>query len=271
MVKENQIIVPFLKWAGGKRWLVSAVPDIFPKSFTRYVEPFLGSGAIFFHLQPSRALLADRNKELIDTYVAIKTDWQKVSFALRGHQQKHSRAYYYFVRNQQPRTLWSRAARFIYLNRTCWNGLFRVNLAGQFNVPIGTKSNVLLTTDDFWGTSNLLKKARLVSADFEAIINKAKRGDFLFVDPPYTVKHNHNGFVKYNEDIFSWGDQERLAVALKSAGSRGVKFLMTNADHRSIRNLYRPHFNIQSLSRASVLAADSSKRAAVSELLVNNY
>lgn len=270
MVEDNQIIVPFLKWAGGKRWLVSSSPKIFPQKFNRYIEPFLGSGAVFFHLRPKVAILADKNEELIETYQAIKSDWQRVLSHLRRHQLNHSKKYFYDIRERRPKTSCGRAARFIYLNRTCWNGLFRVNLQGQFNVPIGTKTNVLLDSDDFASISKLLTHVLLKCSDFEEIINLATEDDFVFVDPPYTVKHNHNGFIKYNEKIFSWEDQERLSAALHRAENRGAKFLMTNADHRSVRSLYRD-YSVSSLSRASILAANPSFRSITSELVVSNY
>lgn len=271
MIEDNQIIVPFLKWAGGKRWLVSNSPNIFPKKFDRYIEPFLGSGAVFFHLKPNDAILSDSNQELVETYKAVQNNWKLVVRVLRKHQRNHCKSHYYRVRDQKPRTNWARAAQFIYLNRTCWNGLYRVNTSGKFNVPIGTKENVMLDTDDFEEIARLLRSASIVCSDFEAIVDEARRGDFLFVDPPYTVKHNHNGFLKYNENIFSWDDQKRLSSALKRANRRGVQFLMTNANHESVRELYEGNFELSSLSRASVLAGNASFRSRVSELVVHNY
>ena len=138
---------PFLKWAGGKRWFVTNHSDLLPQSFNRYIEPFLGSGAVFFHLQPQNALLGDSNKELVDTYRAIKSEWKLVYRYLRAHHTKHSKEYYYQIRKSRPISSASKAARFIYLNRTCWNGLYRVNLSGVFNVPIGTKSTVVFADD----------------------------------------------------------------------------------------------------------------------------
>lgn len=270
MAEENQIIVPFLKWAGGKRWLASSSPQLFPERFDRYVEPFLGSGAVFFYLQPSVALLADRNCELVETYQAIRADWKRVVRKLRQHHQNHSRKYYYRVRQSRPRTNFSRAARFIYLNRTCWNGLFRVNRNGEFNVPIGSKTNVLLESDNFQQVACRLKHTTLVSADFEDVIDKTKEGDFIFIDPPYTVKHNHNGFIKYNEKIFSWEDQERLYYSLVRADRRGARFLVSNADHKSIRDLYKPFF-FERIERHSKLAADARYRVAITELFIKNY
>ena len=264
----NEIILPFLKWAGGKRWLTSSHPELLQKPFKRYIEPFLGSGAVFFHLAPNRALLADSNPDLIETYQAIKDDWYRVLKELNKHNRNHSKRYYYTVRDMKLRSPYTRAARFIYLNRTCWNGLYRVNLRGAFNVPIGTKSSVLLDTDDFDSISKLLVSADLRVADFADIIGQAGRNDLVFIDPPYTVKHNLNGFVKYNETLFSWDDQIRLRDSVVNAKERGASIVLTNACHKSIKQLYRNIGTQRRLSRYSILAADSAKRKMCDELVI---
>ena len=264
----SQNIQPFLKWAGGKRWLVSQHSSIFPLSFKRYIEPFLGSGAVFFSLQPQEAILADVNCELIACYTAIKNDWQLVEHELAKHHRAHSKDYYYKIRAYRPINLHKKAARFIYLNRTCWNGLYRVNLDGQFNVPIGTKNAVLTEADNFPVLSALLKNADISASDFEPIVDKAKRGDLLFVDPPYTVKHNLNGFIKYNERLFTWNDQIRLRDSLLRATGRGAHVVLTNANHESVRELYKSDFDLMIATRHSVIAADPSKRKKCEELIV---
>lgn len=241
-----------------------------PQTYNRYIEPFLGSAAVFYHLKPNSAILADSNGALIDTYKAIRNDWRSVDRELKKHHRKHNKQYYYKVRDMQPRTAHTSAARFIYLNRTCWNGLYRVNQDGWFNVPIGTKTNVVLPTDDFERNARELRRARLVESDFEPIIDSATRDDLVFVDPPYTVKHNLNGFIKYNEKLFSWDDQVRLHDCLLRADAAGAKIVMTNADHRSIRQLYKGGFRISRLKRHSKLAADSSNRGVIGELLITN-
>jgi DNA adenine methylase len=261
--------IPFLKWAGGKRWLVANYQDIFPRKYSRYIEPFLGSGAVFFHLCPRKALLSDINRDLITTYRVIRDKWRALECALSDHQACHSETYYYAIRNSAPTDNVECAARFIYLNRTCWNGLYRVNKAGEFNVPRGTKNGVLLDTDDFCATSRRLKGVTLKRWDFERSIDSAEKGDLLFVDPPYTVKHNLNGFVKYNDRIFSWEDQVRLRDALVRADKRKVKVVMTNANHDSVRELYT-HFNQSTLARQSVLSGLVAGRGATEELLVTN-
>jgi DNA adenine methylase len=217
---EATPIIPFLKWAGGKRWFVQRALERMPRKFDRYVEPFLGGAAVYFALRPKAALLADTNARLIETYEAVQSDWSRVDRELKRHQAAHSRDYYYLERERSRRTAFTRAAQFIYLNRTCWNGLYRVNLNGTFNVPIGTKTAVVLDTDDFEEVSTLLSGATLKCCDFEEVLDECARGDFVFVDPPYTVKHNMNGFIKYNEKLFSWDDQVRLRDAVARAADR---------------------------------------------------
>ncbi|KEZ78215.1 DNA adenine methylase [Salinisphaera hydrothermalis] len=264
-------VYPVVKWAGGKRWFVSRFGDLFPRDIIRYIEPFAGGAAVFFSLRPESAILSDANSELINCYSKIKNNPKKIIEILERHQKRHDEQYYYSVRDESPSCKYEQAARFLYLNRTCWNGLYRVNKKGKFNVPIGTKSKVLLPTDDFYAASRLLSRVELIHSDFEPVIAKAEDGDFLFVDPPYTVNHNNNGFVKYNEKIFSWSDQERLFGSLKKASQRGVKILATNADHQSIKELYELDFDLMPISRNSIISGKSSFRRQTSELLIKNY
>ncbi|MDA8430652.1 MAG: Dam family site-specific DNA-(adenine-N6)-methyltransferase [Geobacteraceae bacterium] len=263
-------MTPFLKWAGGKRWFVHQYSHLFPTKFNRYIEPFLGSGSVYFHVKPKRALLGDSNPDLVNTYNGIKNDWRSIESLLNHHQLRHSDDHYYSVRDDElPTDPIERAARMIYLNRTCFNGIYRVNLNGKFNVPRGTKNNILLKDDNFEATALLLKRADIVLDDFEALINKAKKDDFVFADPPYTVRHNNNGFIKYNEKLFSWSDQERLARSLIKARSRGAIILSTNANHESLRELYENKgFNFLDISRYSSISASSSSRKRFEELVI---
>lgn len=262
-------LAPILKWAGGKRWLTQHPYFVFPEFKGRYFEPFVGGASVFFSLCPQRAVLSDANGDLIATYVAIRDESSKVIRHLGQHALHHSQRYYYFVRDHlRPTSSAGKAARFLYLNRTCWNGLYRVNLKGKFNVPKGTKTNVLLDSDDFDAASMALKSARLVQSDFEPIINSAKAGDLIYADPPYTVRHNMNGFVKYNEVLFSWEDQVRLHGALRRAKIRGVKIVLSNADHSSIKRLYSDVSQIRIINRPSVISGQSKGRGRTSELLI---
>ena len=261
-------IDPFLKWAGGKRWLIRQDLAIAPQEYDRYIEPFVGGAAIFFSQPSVPFVIADLNPELINCYKAIQSDWKKVENLLRTHQKCHSDQYYYQMRDYKPRLESTRAARFIYLNRTCWNGLFRVNLKGKFNVPRGTKNTVLFETDDFENISERLQSGTIICQDFEKTLSIAGEGDFVFIDPPYTVKHNLNGFLKYNEKIFSWEDQKRLKVMAVSAANRGAKITITNANHDSVKELYKGTGEIVKIERNSVIAGNSAHRGITSEILV---
>lgn len=262
---------PFLKWAGGKRWFVKAHAARIPSSYSRYIEPFLGSGAVFFHLQPENALISDINERLIEAYRAVQSGPQHIINLLKAHHDRHNKDYYYEIRSQEYDDFYERAAQFIYLNKTCFNGLYRVNLKGMFNVPIGTKENVYLPTDDYHAMSKVLQRAMIEHSDFEAIIDRANEEDFLFVDPPYTVKHNKNGFIKYNERLFSWEDQVRLHGALSRAHERGVKIVCTNAHHDSLRELYKQQFKLKKVNRKNTMAGLKTARGRYNELLITNF
>ncbi len=264
---------PFLKWAGGKRWLLSKQAVVFPEiiNIDRYFEPFLGGGAVFFHLQPTNGCLSDVNQDLVNSYIIVRDKWADLIEVLSKYNKQHNNEFYYRMRATKPRTPLQKAARFIYLNRTCWNGLYRVNKRGEFNVPIGTKTKVLLDADNFQGLSGLLNQMDIEACDFEITIDKANEGDFVFIDPPYTVKHNLNGFVKYNENIFSWEDQIRLKKCISRAIERGVLVLLLNADHNSIRTLYKGVGKMVSLERPSVIAGNSAARGIYSELAIKSF
>lgn len=259
---------PLLRWAGGKSWLVRSDYEYRPPCIQKYIEPFIGGGAVFFSLEPKSFLIADANEELVNCYKAIRDQPSKVLAKLKEHQRKHSKEYYYKVRASKPKKNYTRAARFVYLNRTCYNGLYRVNSKGGFNVPIGTSNKIILESDNFEKLSELLNLGQIKNIDFEETINKASEGDFVFVDPPYTVKHDNNGFIQYNENIFTWEDQVRLKNAVCSAGARGAFVTITNANHASIYDLYNGHGEIQKVSRNSLIAGRSNNRGRANELLI---
>lgn len=270
-MSNHNKLEPFLKWPGGKRWLISEHIDILPKRIRgRYIEPFLGSGAVFFRVQPKAALLSDKISHLIQTYEGIQHNWQEVRQLLETYQIEHSKEYYYTIRKQSPDDSIARAAWFIYLNRTCFNGIYRVNQQGVFNVPVGTKTKVLLPTDNFEAWATALAGAELQCMDFEAAIADAGRGDFVFADPPYTVHHNNNGFIKYNEVLFSWNDQVRLAESIRAAHRRGARILVTNANNNALRDIYKG-FKIRPVSRYSSISASATGRNKYEELLITNY
>ena len=216
---------------------------------------------MFFALKPHKSILADSNVRLIETYAQIRENPTYISKLLRRYQVLHNNEYYYLERKRKyPRSASQRAAQFIYLNRTCWNGLYRVNLKGEFNVPLGTKSSVILNTDNFVAIANALKNSELTAQDFSVTMEKAGAGDLVYVDPPYTVKHKDNGFAKYNEEIFNWDDQVRLRNAVVSAIERGALVAVSNAHHPSLLKLYRDIGTHKLINRKSVIAAGSKYR-----------
>lgn len=263
-------VLPFLKWAGGKRWLAPSLSNIDLDPNKRYIEPFLGSGAIFFHLKPEKAILSDVNPRLIETYQTIAKQPAAFATELEKFARSHDADFYYEVRGKTFRSAAKRAAHFVYLNRVCFNGIYRENLKGEFNVPLGSKTNVLLSTDNFSEISKLLKKADILHQDFEQSIEAAQSGDFLYVDPPYTTKHNKNGFIKYNQQIFSWDDQLRLAKSVSTASRRGVRVVVSNADHEEVVALYSNVLNIIRVERENVIASKAQHRGLVTEMIATN-
>lgn len=262
-------INPFLKWPGGKRWFVEKHSTLLPTNFTTYIEPFLGSGSVFFFLQPTKSILSDVNKELIDTYLGVKNSHHDVVEQLQKYQTEHSNEFYYKTRATNLVDTIDVAARFIYLNRTCFNGIYRVNNNGAFNVPKGTSDSVFRTEDDFETWSRLLSTARLEVTDFEIAIDEAMEGDLIFADPPYTVRHNLNGFREYNEKLFSWDDQVRLSKSLIRAKDRGAYIVSTNANHQSVRELYEDKgFTMLTTSRFSSISANPTNRRQFDELII---
>ena len=260
----------FLTWAGGKNWFVRYQNHRLPNQYNRYIDPFLGGGSVFFYMEPELAILSDINNELITTYKAIQLDWRKLNTKLQIHSRNHSDEYYYTVRAKHPREITSIAARMIYLNRTCFNGIYRVNRQGTFNVPRGSKNTVFTGQEEFEQRSLILQNAVLRSCDFEETIDEARENDFLFCDPPYAIRKEQS-FVGYSQNLFNWDDQVRLANALQRAKQRGVKILMTNVNHPSIRALYenRDGFILDEVSRYSSITGTSGGRRQYSELIVS--
>lgn len=262
---------PFLKWPGGKRWLVNKYKNLSPGFSGTYFEPFLGGGAFFFAVDPDNAVLSDSNESLINAYKQIRKAPHKVAEALLDYQQKHSEDFYYEERDREHDSNFQKAVQFIYLNRTCFNGIYRVNLDGRFNVPIGTKTAVVMPNDNFQAVASRLRRKTIHTAGFVDSISETGEGDFVYADPPYTVKHNMNGFVKYNNKLFEWSDQERLHTSLKEASGRGAHVLVSNANHASIRALYAEGWFQYAVSRSSIISADPDCRGTTSELLISNY
>jgi DNA adenine methylase len=259
---------PFLKWAGGKQWLAAALAPLVPKG-ARYYEPFLGGASLFFAALPRQAYLSDVNQDLVQTYEALRDSPETILRHLRGW--RYTKKMYYATRRATFRGSAKQAARFIFLNRTCWNGLYRVNAEGQFNVPIGRfKRPRLFDRRILLGASAALKGAHLLASDFEKALEGARARDFVYLDPPYTVKHDNNGFLRYNQRLFTWNDQERLGRVAVRLAARGCRVVVTNAHHPSIRSLY-PDFHATTLRRQSMLAGDAAERGTVREVLLSSF
>lgn len=261
----NKILAPLLKWPGGKRALIESILPVVPKAYGRYFEPFLGGGALFFALNPESAVISDWNADLIQTYIEVRDRPEKVIKLLRN--MENSERAYYEVRRRKPVSASAKAARFIYLCTLAFNGIHRYNLKGEFNVPYGFKTHLSVCDEEkILACSARLKSAELLSGDFESIIYRAQRGDLIYLDPPYTVAHNNNGFVKYNASIFSWHDQERLAAAAHEARARGCFVIVSNADHDSVRSLYTD-FHSKVITRHSIIASSKRFRRPITECL----
>jgi DNA adenine methylase len=263
---ERAIVRPFLKWTGGKRWLTSTIRLRLPSHFNRYIEPFLGGGALFFYLRAWPASLSDSNEELINAYKQVRDNVEAVIVGLSRREISH--AAYDSMRSSTPSKEVARAVRFLYLNRTAFNGVYRVNQKGHFNVPYGCKPGTVLCDKTLLrAASEALQRRRLMICDFEEAIDRAERGDLVYADPPYTTKHNNNGFRRYNDVIFSWQDQERLADSLHRASRRGAHVILSNAHHQPLIELYAG-FSVASVTRPSLLSADLKGRGQIDECLI---
>jgi DNA adenine methylase len=256
---------PLLKWAGGKRAIAEKVAEHIGDFSGRYYEPFLGGGALFFYLSPDIAILGDVNKELIGCYRQVKLRPRELARRLAS--MENSETAYYRIRESSPRSDLGRAARLIYLATLAFNGIYRQNLQGKHNVPYGFKDYLLMPNEEVLNQySRSLAGCRLRRGDFRRTAADARDGDVIYFDPPYTVMHNNNGFVKYNDKIFSWADQKRLARFAAELSERGCKVLVSNADHDEIRALY-PSFDEFKISRPSVIAASPKYRKPITESL----
>ena len=256
---------PFLKWAGGKRWMVKEIAEVAPSNFHRYFEPFLGGGAFFFENSPWPATLSDINEELINLYRMVRDDVDGLISRLR--RLRIDKSTFSDLRNRQCQLPITRAVRMLYLNRTAFNGLYRVNQKGVFNVPFGCKpGTAVCDCDNLRRASEQLQNRSLTVCDFETSFASAKPGDFIFADPPYTTFHDNNGFRRYNEVLFSWADQLRLAESTVNARRRGVHVVVANANHPSIRELYSD-FSVSTVLRFSRVSAQQKGRSRVTECL----
>lgn len=257
---------PFLKWPGGKRWLVPLVNELIEGlDYNTYREPFLDGGALFFALRPKSAVLSDVNEDLINTYRQVKYRSQALTESLRDL--PIDQKTYNSLRESDSGSPLQNAVRFLYLNRTAFGGMYRLNQRGIFNVPFGGGER---TTAPLWvygllsSAAKALRRARLRALDFEQAMSEANTGDLVYCDPTYTVAHNNNGFVRYNESNFSWDDQKRLARCCRASANRGVFVIVSNAYHREVLDLFEPPRHI-AVSRTSRLCPQPKYRRRVDE------
>lgn len=269
---------PFLKWVGGKAQLLEQFERLFvPRDrYEHYLEPFVGSGAVFFHLRPDRAYLADNNEELINCYKQVKQHVEAVVELLRTHKRLHSEAHYYKVRSYQPRDLSpiERAARLIYLNKTCFNGLYRVNSRGGFNVPMGRYTNPpILDEQGLQRAHRALRGVELYCMPFDRFCDEfAEKGDFVYFDPPYFPISKTANFTGYTENAFGLEEQVKLRDAFERLDAKGCFLMLSNSASPTIRHLYKKyrHTTYEVLARRSINSAPD-KRGAIKELVVLNY
>jgi len=274
---DHTFLRPFVKWAGGKSQLLQQYTSLYPKadSIGRYVEPFLGGGAVFFHitklLRPSHDLLWDTNAELIDTFLAVRDEVDPLIELLRQHRQRHSESYYYEVRTQSPQTRVERAARLIYLNKAGFNGLYRVNSRGIFNVPFGHLANPkILDEPMLHAASEALEKAELAARDFRDLATVARKGDFVYFDPPYQPLSKTAKFTSYTSGSFGEKDQRDLANLYAELDRRGCLLMLSNSDTPLVRELYAD-FRIHVVSARRMINSDGGKRGPIPEAVVLNY
>jgi DNA adenine methylase len=279
-VPEARSPRPFVKWAGGKGQLLQQLKRCFPRYFPTYYEPFLGGGAVFFHLVEDRphfnAVLSDINKELINAYAIVKSNVEDLIKQLRCHAARYKLApkeYYYHVRSEEPLDNVERAARLIFLNRTCYNGLYRVNKMGEFNVPFGRYKNpTICDEENLLAVSHVLRwsNAKLLAVDYIEATKDAKRGDFIYFDPPYQPVSVTANFTSYTDSGFSLNDQMQLGDRFKELSRRGCKVLLSNSNTEEVRKIYQG-YHLQKVEALRAISCKADSRKGHTELIINNY
>ncbi len=276
---RNKLIAPFLKWVGGKRQIMPAIVEHLPKNISKfdYIEPFIGGGAVLFHLQPKNAIINDLNSELINVYEVIKNDVENLIADLKKH--KNESNYFYNIRGidrtEQFKTLSKvkRASRIIYLNKTCFNGLYRVNNAGEFNAPFGRYKNPNIVNEPTLKAVNKylnINKIQLLNRDYAEVLKLANRNSFVYIDPPYypiSENSNFTGYIQGGWDIY---DQVRLREACDELNLKGIKFLLSNSASSFIIDQYKD-YKISRIKAIRAINSDGTNRGAVEEVLIRNY
>lgn len=268
---------PFLKWAGGKRQLLPEIKKLIPKDFNTYYEPFVGAGAVFLDLQKDKCVINDSNSELINCYNVIKNNLEELVLELKTY--KNEKDFFLEIRaldrsdNYKFLSDIKKAARIIYLNHTCFNGLYRVNSNGYFNVPFGAYKNPkILDETNLRQIHNYLvsNEIEITNLDFEEILNSPVKGDFVYLDPPYDPISKTSDFTSYGKDKFSKDDQKRLKKVLDDLTKKEVKWLLSNSSTDFIKNLYKD-YDMLEINANRMINSDASKRNKVKELLIKNF
>lgn len=264
------VIAPFVRWAGGKSWFIPYLTDLIRSiNFQHFHEPFLGGAAIFLALDHKQcSYLSDVNEELINTYIEIRDNPHKVIERILTY--NNTEEEYYRIRSLNLEEPIEKAARFIFLNQTSYNGLYRVNRSGGYNVPYGHRKNWHYDVNRILQVSEKLQKANIQCGDFECNKYAIKRHDLVFLDPPYTVSHNDNGFIEYNKHLFSLDDQERLCRFIEYIKSKDAYYVLTNAAHPKIKEIFGKEDQPIELMRHSLIGGRNSERKKISEYMFTN-
>ncbi len=275
---KNQLVGPVVKWVGGKRQLLDEITPLLPKRITSYCEPFLGGGAVLFSIQPKRAIVNDLNQDLITVYEVIRDDVESLLGSLKKHE--NSSEYFYAIRDMdrdkeayQSMSKVDKASRLIYLNKTCYNGLFRVNSSGEFNSPFGHYKNpnivnepILKAVSQYFNANNIT----FYSEDFAETLERVQKGGFVYLDPPYDPVSDTASFTGYNKSGFDRKEQKRLKECCDELTRRGIKFMLSNSATEFIKELYR-EYDITIVKAKRAINSDASKRGAIEEVLIRNY
>ena len=262
-------ITSFIRWAGGKSWLVPFVKELIENlDFNGYYEPFMGGASIFFSIDhPEKSVLSDINEDLVVTFTEIRDNPEKVIKVLQGYEADKDS--YYRIRQMEPKKKHERAARFLYLNANSYNGLYRVNRSGKYNVPYGSR-NVEINIERLRNTSKKLQGVEILCQDFDAIKEKISERDLVFLDPPYTVSKSKNGFIEYNAKLFALEDQKRLGELIDYMNQVGAYFILTNAAHDAILDIFKERGRLIMRERNSLIGGKASYRGKVKEYIFTN-
>ena len=277
-MSKNLLLSPILKWVGGKRQLLSEIIPLIDESYDNYVEPFISGGAVLFRLQPKKAIINDYNTELINVYKTVRDDLDGLVALLKEHEKYNSSDYYYEVRalDRTPdfdkMSNLEKAARIIYLNKTCYNGLYRVNSLGQFNSPYGKYKNpnivneVVLRAISKYLNGNEIS---IRSGDYKDVLNDIEKNSFVYLDPPYMPISSSSSFTGYTEGGFGYDKQVELKEECDKLNSKGVHFLQSNSDCEEIRELYKA-YRIKVVKANRAINSDAKKRGQINEVLIYN-